>query len=686
MKNNIMKRMAVCLLAGFMCLTAPLHTLSVYASDSVETFQIYIYSDTAEMEVGDFLIKNDEVYISEWTMKDFLGEQWIMPPEGEAIVFRREKVPTYISDDRRNVSLTEEDIYVSYTEDEVVVIDDVIYVPFVETMNDLYLNCSMATDPYVLFVSGSPNLETLVLELPEILHKDLYQMSYWQNSFTFGITLEHAYALDILKNFKYAEYFSGSARQNQYKAAFLEILFPQDESDIKWMKTINSAADKADDLVELLKTAADLNSSSYTGMLGDVIKFADYTDTFFDLTETASAAYLYTDSLGIRQSEKNVIRGVEYILNDVKDQDANVVIGGRDALLTYDANGSFLDVLMTDMANNVTPYTEQQLWKLYPDKKIFDLASQAMNLALGTQEQVDIVIKTTTLLEIQKLCKNSFKEASNEWGEGNLIEKGKSLQKMHDIVWTYLKAGMQAYRNLAEKNEFKEDAIYAVEHIQTLMKDLQECTENDIALARNVQDAHDILVTLGGNTVEEIIVEETETVVQETESIKETEAPETQAPEISSSTAGSGPIDFLVAWDPRYDENDPNSFYFDVDLYMYGTMDDGRTVDYVYTEETGYRYMAGDEVIAIVDGDELGAGKMISILNPNGRFVVEVAGSADWEMSGMATLNDLLYWMEVRIPGQEPVNIMTDTYYGKAPTGVWYYTFVIDHGTVTTAW
>ena len=155
---------------------------------------------------------------------------------------------------------------------------------------------------------------------------------------------------------------------------------------------------------------------------------------------------------------------------------------------------------------------------------------------------------------------------------------------------------------------------------------------------------------------------------------------------VPSSTISTGPIDFLVAWDPRYDDTDPNSFYFDVHLEMYGTMDDGRTVEYVYNEESGNCYMAGDEVIATVDGDELGAGKMISILNPNGRFEISVVGSADWEMSGMATLNELLYWMEVRIPGQEPINIMTETYYGKAPTGVWYYTFVIDHGTVTTVW
>ncbi|MBR5597404.1 MAG: RHS repeat protein [Lachnospiraceae bacterium] len=133
------------------------------------------------------------------------------------------------------------------------------------------------------------------------------------------------------------------------------------------------------------------------------------------------------------------------------------------------------------------------------------------------------------------------------------------------------------------------------------------------------------------------------------------------------------PTTVVVQWKTQIDGE-----AMDVDFCCNGYDDLGALLD--TSIEEGRYYAPGGPLVA---EEERGDGYLILyIYDPNTSFQIEIVDAEMMRASGYG-IYDMIDEIVVNVPGKEPVNVVEqEGFYGRAYTGVWLYSFTVDHGNV----
>ena len=459
--------------------------LSANAEEVYSLFELFVISEKEENAfVGEFAFDNGNVYVSEETLVR-MGD--IEP----AIVVDIENVA---------FSLDRDGLESTFSKDEVLMIGNDVFYPVTKALGEMCLRASFVEEDRVLIIEQRADLSELEILMNEIYDNKTYNMGYWDKR---DASYNLSVAADIIKNWNFIPYISGTEQTTQYQQAFWDILLPNNEDDLIIM------ADETDKLLRTLDKYTDLGGDVYqrltgedkSGFLGDygtVLSYTKKAADYMQFSEMVSLGNYLRNMDGINES---YVRGLDLILNDsdlnMSDEMYNA---GAYTLSIYQEQTSVGEAVMITMleggSKDIAKYLTKEAGKLVGiDKLALAIVNELDNASLNTQEKIDSSLEALYRLNIQSECREYFRLHRQSLGGATWIEKQKLLKQMHDVMGLYLRCGASAYRSVMLDAELEDASETSVRMLNDKLKQLAlyqksdfSCTEDTAIAEEKVGD------------------------------------------------------------------------------------------------------------------------------------------------------------------------------------------------------
>lgn len=531
--------LTVCCLFSSTAFTFPVHaaklntiTVPVVPEDGLEFMGRFLQGPVVYVELNTLLRMNREI------------GQYLTEDGKELVLYRN-----------NNAS-------VSYTSKHFVEHDGGIYVPFLLTMDRLYLNTIADKANQRLMVLDGIHLKNLESILTEIYEVPAYNMRYWKESKNYENDVELAEGLRALRNFDWVSFEKGKSSQKDYKDAFGRIIVPQENEDVEFAKETSKMVSLLSSFAGICKGAADdinmLFNTNENLLLDyrDSIEIADAMGKAKTIVQLDDSIEVISFFKSVQNAENSIIRGLELILPECKKIDNNMYKAGKSAMTTYEKGKPMWGDLKEDILSGTIEIAEDLLKDNAPHMYLFDLGNLLTDTLCNTGNQLDGVVMASRYLNIQDACINVFNDLHSDFRDTAGEIRTDLLQSMYDVTRVYLRAGLQAQRAMAVDSDMKKVTAYATSMLNKELDTLAEYPEFEIMLSANVADADDWLDNI--------------------ESIENTDL---QTPELfAKEDFGDMPVYVDITWDQDWTESHK------INVLVEGVLDDGSQVVRAPTE------------------------------------------------------------------------------------------------------
>ena len=619
--------------------------------EKVKPFYINIYSAQEEKYIGEFLIKDEILYVEGNTLKRMHKDiAFASVPEdvrGELCIKRGENIVTYFLG-------------------EVLDMYEKVYLPFEKTVLALDLWLQMPVEG-TMVVKEPPQLQELFDTLNRIVKESEYDMPYWWGFEEANKDLASATRADGFLGLKLG-YLVGSEQRDQYQTACANILVPQIQGELDKLALTTETVQLFKSMYGTVHTFEELLERSDVSIYPDSLKLDLLDLEAFFKTEEMLNVFAYTCC--IQKVQNGLDNGLSYVMKTQKPCDKYVVDGATLAIGMLTDELNFFEAAATKILMNGASWAmDTASGKLLPVKAFSDLANIILNEAIGHKKVVDGVIMAHRYLSVQDMCVHAYEELLNRYHAGISYatytgHESQQIETLIDVVRVYMKAGVLAWLAKANDDVSREAAQAQVEAMNADLAVLDTFSMDEIRYTDSYRSVTQAIIACAATELEDFDVYELpKEPVAEDSTVENTDAEELTN------------ITVEITWNCDY-----NGQYRFVDTWVYGMADSGAWVE--RAESEGEYYAADLHVASQEIYDDR---TKLTFYDVSGEYRVEIGNFDDWMIQNWS-IHDYDLRIVVMVPGQENIVITDDVekYLMAGMDGYWYYSFGVVDGKITS--
>lgn len=530
--NRAYKKAVSALLAiGILLSMAP-----VGMAEGEDRFFLVPVNTGLDLHVGEFLLHEDELYISTDTL-EAIGKDAELE-YSELVIGGPDRLITRSDGERKDIAVYLYEDKGHFIDAE----DGKTYIPYLFAMQELCISTYMGGGN-LLIAQPAKQVKYLQNRLSSIRGNDNYGMSSLRDQEILFMNANDLSRFGYLifnggKNLQYVSTLLGVTSIECYRKAFREILLPTDLSDhqfhmqsIEVAETLSKADGFLDDILtdEILKkmdsneTLKELLTGNTEGIPetigayhGDLIGVFDTViGTGLNLLqpEDILAHGIFIDN--IDKVEEDVVSGLNTLYDNTDVMFEAQLRAGLAAELNEFESGSYAAAVLSEIVEG-TAYvgdellftTEEWLLKYFgkntPDARLSNAVahagataiSVAGDLLFDTQDKIDATLMVTTNLNISEAAYDSMGALcsyywSLEWGSG----KGEMLQHLRDMTLVYLKACKNAWRACCLEGENNSAEEINIAAIDEEIRYITSFEERDFTVVKDAMATSELLKT-----------------------------------------------------------------------------------------------------------------------------------------------------------------------------------------------
>lgn len=552
---------------------------------------------------------------------------------------------------------------------------DGMFVPFSTAMEIMGLN-PLVIDSQLVVVDAS-HVNQLGTVIQEIYKEPSYNMRYWKDSENFRRDVFWAEMVDSFRNLTFVSFASGKTSYEGYRDAFTKLLMPQSEEEVQLhtgtdeaMGMVNTVLSIGGDVSEFLLDTVDLD---LLGDLKDTYNAVSSTlgawmflDGSFDFEDKLEFAQTF---LSLRNAEETIVRGLKHLGTETADINRWIDSALKDVMNTYQNNDPLWYQVLKRFRGETFSSVKTAIMQFVPQSYLFDIGNELTNFYLDTGDQLSATMDASRFLDIQTCCQKVFEEVYPNYRESAREGKSRFLQILVDVTNVYLLSGIRAQEAISRVDGMRSMTGRSIGKLREEQQRMARFSKEDIQCYENCAIAADWLRSL--------------------EYPLPLPEPEPETP------AGSGvryptdePLVIEILWQSSVDGRP-----MDIAANITGTLDDGSEIyrsptEGEFTSQSGpvasyshyedwiemvvYRHDAVMDV-TVEYGDVMPFGAP-SYMDAN--LDIQFYDSSENIIAVIAANSDASPFTE------SPYLIDIEPYYTRGATGVWYFTFRLDHGVI----
>ena len=466
-----------------------------------KAFSVDVYStETNKVFQGEFLRYENNLYISEQTVKNITAVEMIHRAEGGLMVIREDT-----------------NAKVVFTNEQMVAEGDMVYWPYQETMTMLCLNTWYDEERKTLRVMPTKGIWELPNDFGLVSEYGIYRMESFRNPDAgwYSELLDYKTAravsmvADVGKNWmKWPKYVTQYTVYEQYRDAVWRIMVPELDESLESISIATGVADLVKFFGQLPEAAIDSINTVATNKGWESLTYGK--DAY---KKAMGGAETIGNVMGILSDIKNALQiedMQEYwtVLATMENVNSGLANGLSlilpEAKEQSDALGLALEETVQLMSGDKSPYAlmfrevAQGTYDLLIDKAlgwtIFEVGTTAANFiadgTLGTQKQIDATLVCTTNLLIQDAAQDAFDKYWKQCDkQSDYKEKAKSIEKMRDCLLVYMMAGYNAWKAMEFDEDLGPTATAIAEAMDSRILELMSYDEFDFSVAKNAENS-----------------------------------------------------------------------------------------------------------------------------------------------------------------------------------------------------
>lgn len=652
--------LTACLMAGMLPAAA--------AESAQELVDAPVITTSKTPVTGRFLKENGAVYVSEGTLLQMAPGIEVACSDGSYEIYIGRPVPYT---DRPGFSWAD----FSIAADEVHDAEEGMFFPFSTVMEQLKLN-PVVMEPgghlpdypqgclLILEAGDMDRLEQLMLS---IFEEPCYCMRYWKDSENYRTDVKLAELISALRDHRMFEFDAGQMTLNGYRDAFVKIIKLQDVKEVDF-------ATGANETLGVLNTMFSVGESvtsfvlkrlhrSMPGSLKTTFETVSSTlDTFITINETFGVeeqVQLFAYAHAMRDAEDSIIRALKEIRTETPGVSSAMDQALNEALQVYGEDLPLWQQSVNRMSTTAASSVESLIMDSLPHSYLFDIGNSLTNLLFDSGNQLDATVNASRFLDIQTCCEQIFHEIWPYYEMSAREGKTRCLRILRDVTNLYLLAGVRAQEAMSAADGMQGVTGYCLQKLRAAQQQMKHYTDDDIQCYENGAVAADWLLSL----------------------------------EPAQTAAGNavyyptdGPLFITISW------NDPvHGQPMDMAASLTGVCDDGTEIyraptEGEYTSRSGPvagHYLCEDQIVLEIYRHDavLDVEVMYGDVMPFGAPSYSDANVEIWFSDAQGNILAVIAANpDMSVYTGSPYLVHPEPFLLMGGTGVWYYSFRLDHG------